>query len=110
MLCAEIAFALVGLGFSIFYGQNAVDIFIDTDNEFAKKKMKVASWRFHQRWLNFIGSAAGWAAAYYFIFGRVLPVSSFSFKLEDSVLIIIALLGLGGFLPNALSRVTSFKG
>lgn len=71
--------------------------------------MKLASWRFHQFWLNFVGSLTGWAAAYYFIFCRLLPVSAFSFKLQDTVPILIALLGITGLLPYTLSKVTSVK-
>ena len=49
-----LAFALVGLGFSLFYGLKAFDIFeVDRAN-------KPRAWKFHQFWLNFVGSAAGW--------------------------------------------------
>jgi hypothetical protein len=109
LLCAsKIVFIVIGLCFSTFYGWKAVDIFVDTDQQFIKQKMLLRSWRFHQRWVNFMGSAVGWSAGYYYIFLK-LPQSGFTFKIEDTILILIALLGIFGFLPNALSKV-SLKG
>lgn len=108
-LCAfKIVFVILGLCFSVFYAWKAVDIFVGTEDPFIKQKMPLWAWRFHQRWLNFTGSAVGWAAAYYYIFLK-LPQSRYTFKIEDTILILIALLGIFGFLPNALSKV-SLKG
>jgi len=110
MLClAKVVFVLVGVGFSVFYACKAVDVFTDTNSEFIKTKMKLASWRFHQYWLNFVGSLTGWAAAYYFVFCRLHPLSSFSLKIEDTVVILIAVLGITGLLPYTLSKLSSLK-
>ena len=109
MLCAsKIVFVVLGLCFSAFYAWKAADIFIDTEHPFIRQKTLLWSWRFHQWWINFMGSAVGWSAGYYYIFLK-LPQSGFAFKIEDTILILIALLGSFGFLPNALSKV-SLKG
>jgi hypothetical protein len=106
MLCAsKVVYAILALGFSVFYAWKAVDIFVDTEHPFIKQKMTMGSWRFHQRWVNFMGSAVGWSAGYYYIFVK-LPQSGFAFKIEDTILILITLLGIFGFLPNALSKVS----
>jgi hypothetical protein len=102
---------LVGMGFafSIFLGCQAVPILVDTTNPVIQAKKKLRSWQVHQFWLNFIGSLVGWAATYYLIFFRFLPISQLTFKLEDSIVAVFALLGITGFLPNTLSRLTSVK-
>jgi len=110
LLAAKVIVAVMGLCFSLFYAWKATDIFVDTSHPFIKTKSELWCWWAHQRWLNFMGSGVGWAAVYYFIFFRLLPVSLFTFKIEDTILILVALLGVAGFLPNALSRVTSLKG
>lgn len=101
---------LISIFFSILYGKNAVDIFIDTSKSFVKQKMKLSSWKSHQFWLNFVGSISGWVALYYLAFIRMPMVLSASDKklgFEDGLVILIALLGITGFLPYTLSKVTS---
>lgn len=109
MLISKIIFVVVALVFSIFYGCKAVSIFVDATDQRIIEKKKLRSWRFHQFWLNFVGSLTGWAAAYYLVFMRLLPLSEFSFKLEDTIPIVIALLGISGLLPYTLSKMSSFK-
>ena len=84
-------------------------ILVNTEDVFIKQKIELRSWWFHQVWLNFVGSAVGWAAAYYYIFYRLLPISCYSFKIDDTVLILIALLGITGLLPYTLGKLTSVK-
>ena len=67
------------------------------------------SWWIHQYWLNFVGSATGWAAAYYFVFYRLL-CAGFSFELKDIFPLLVALLGITGLLPYTLSKLTSIVG
>jgi hypothetical protein len=52
------------------------------------------SWWFHQVWINLLGSAIGWSAGFYLIFcrGRVET-------LIDCFFLLIALVGVSGFLP-----------
>jgi hypothetical protein len=73
MWCIKIGLIVVGLAASSFYAWKAVEIFTDTNDPYIQKKNNLRSWRLHQRWLNFVGSLAGWAAAYYHMFWRVLP-------------------------------------
>ena len=77
----------------------AMEVFVDTNQDFIKAKKEKASWPFHQRCLNFMGSLVGRAAVYYYIFSRLYPLNAFSFKAEDGIIILIALLGIAGFLP-----------
>jgi hypothetical protein len=60
---------------------------------------------FHEFWFNFVGSVTGWAAAYYFLFHRVFPLASYSFKFEDIGPILIALLGVTGLLSYTLAKL-----
>jgi hypothetical protein len=106
MLCAaKSAVAIVGLGLSIFYGCNAVEIFVPESDGFVQKKTTYPSWRIHQWWFNFMGSAVGWSATYYFIFYRFIPLCCFTPKKSDAAIILTALLGIAGFLPLTLSLI-----
>src|ERR1700739_1930922 len=96
----QIAFLVVATVFSCFYGVKAVDALI------GKQEGKSWAWWVHQIWLNFFGSAVGWAAGYYLAFYRLFPVHCYSFKIEDTVPILIALLGMTGLLPYTLSKLT----
>jgi hypothetical protein len=110
LLCAtKIVFVLLGLGLSIFYGLYAVYIFVPEDDPFVAAKTKYRSWWFHQFCLNFSGSAVGWLAAYCFIFYRFNP-SCREFTREDVGLMLVALLGIGGFLPHTISLVPKALG
>ena len=103
----------VGVCFSVFYGLRAADIFLGKPHLrqilLFKRQMSLA-WCFHQFCFNFIGCAFGWFAVYYLIFYRFLPsLHSFSFGLADVVPVVIALLGINGYLPVTLSKMTSIK-
>lgn len=108
---SRIFFLMCGFGMSLFYGFKAVEVFVDTDHGFASKKKDCPSWKFHQWWLNFMGSAVGWLAAFYFTFCRFIPsLHDFKFTASDGVLILVALLGMGGLLPFTLSVVPTSLG
>jgi hypothetical protein len=68
------------------------------------------SWWFHQLWLNFVGSLAGWGALFYLWRFR-LPAfkcgKEFSL-VGDAFFVLIALLGVTGILPWRLFN-TSIK-
>jgi hypothetical protein len=57
------------------------------------------SWWLHQIWLNFFGSLVGWATAYYLIFYRYSRTPSPEINYADVFFILLALLGVCGFLP-----------
>jgi len=104
MCTAKIIVGVIGLCMSIFYGFKAVNIFV-ADSPFVEAKKKFPSWWIHQWWLNFFCSAIGWFAAYYFVFYRLIPLRGYSFKGDDAALIVVAMLGLAGFLPQTLSLI-----
>ena len=52
------------------------------------------SWWFHEVWINFAGSAIGWFAGYYLIFYRGKIEN-----LGDGLLLLVAMVGIFGFLP-----------
>ena len=100
----SLAFALLGFAFSLFYGFKASDIF-DVDHT-----DKPRAWRFHQFWLNFVGSVAGWVMLWIAIQRLRLAIDSpeQSLKLSDFALLLIAFIGVTGFLP--LSVVSFIQG
>jgi hypothetical protein len=103
---AKAIFMGLGLAFSLFYACKYREIWSEPKDK-ATLALMPDAWKFHQRWINFFGSITGWAAAYFYIFHRIYPFSSFAFKLEDAVPILIALLGMMGFLPGTLSKIKS---
>jgi len=95
-LSVQIAFWSVAILFSIFFGLRATQIFqVDSNN-------KPWSWRFHQFWLNFLGSLVGWTAC-----ALILPeiLQAIIYSLRPNVtfshifLFFVAFIGMTGFLP-----------
>jgi hypothetical protein len=94
----KVAFFAVAIGFSIFYALYATRLF----------QIEVKEWwpvGFWHNFVNFVGSAIGSAAAYYFVAYRLLPIRSFSFRAEDIIPLAIAILGVTGFLPYTLGKL-----
>lgn len=105
--CATLAYGIlagVGFVFSCFYGWYGVTVHVshgaqlDTPRSPRNIPPRHWSWWLHQFSVNFLGSAAGWAAAIYLIHYRV-PYWSSKFDLSDAFLVLLALLGIMGFLP-----------
>jgi hypothetical protein len=110
-----VIFWIVALGFSVFYGWYAVTIHLDEkDKDDRKQYGKLNTWRspqqspsphgswwFHQMWLNFVGSFAGWAALFYLSFFRIPAFKNgkTEFGLADAFFVLLALLGVTGLLP-----------
>ena len=96
------AFVVVAIAFSLFYGFRAIDIFE------VKPARTSRSWRFHQWWLNFLGSTCGWIAAW-FVLHKVAAVSHspavISIQLSDIALFFLAFVGVTGFLPFSVVSV-----
>lgn len=104
-----VIFWVVALGFSGFYGWYAVSIH---STQFGVGKLNTwrspqqsppphGSWWFHQIWLNFVGSLAGWAALFYLGFFRLPAFKNGKpeFGLADAFFVLLALLGITGLLP-----------
>ncbi len=115
-----VIFWLVAVGLGAFYAWYAVTIHLVDDgklwgqvNTWCKPKQSPpphGSWWFHQLWLNFVGSLAGWAAVFYLVFYR-LPLfkcGKAEFGLADAFFVLLALLGVTGLLPWRLFN-TSLK-
>ena len=88
---------IVGLLFSLYYGFKADKIFRVETSDFP------LSARFHQFWLNFLGSAVGWLL---FSFGlaRVLQCidrCTHPIGLWDAMLLFAGFVGVTGHLPMA---------
>ena len=100
---------------SVFYGWFAVTIFIsETEDTYLADRQKAKelkngrtlkegekpprhwSWWMHQMFVNFFGSIVGWAAAYYLIFVRVPKQEN---HLIDAFFLLVALVGIFGYLP-----------
>jgi hypothetical protein len=64
---------------------------------------------FHQLWLNFAGSAAGWAALI-FLIGRLQSVGAAHVAYIDIVIFVISLLGVVGLLPQMLAGLVNTVG
>lgn len=93
-LWPSVVFALMALGFSLFYGLKATTIFPREDHKGA------ALW--HQRWFNFAGSVTGWLALYVMaakVHRCFLANCPAEFGLGDAVACFIAFVGITGHLP-----------
>lgn len=96
------AFVVAAAVFSIFHGWYAVTIHVTggklatifSERRLPPDSRRHWSWWLHQFWINFAGSAIGWAAGYYLIFCRGKIET-----LTDSFLVIVAMIGVFGFLP-----------
>jgi len=87
----------VGLVMSVFYGAKAPDIFVSDSNADWKERWKKPAFRFHQTWLNFLGSAAGWV-----MLGFLIERVAFGARpalLHAAPVAIGAFLGVTGYLP-----------
>jgi len=97
MLCKMLFWMIAGL-FSTFYGRYAVVLFGVPSATW----WPTGAWHF---FVNFVGSLVGWIALYYFIAWRLMPLHNYSFRAEDTIPILVALLGITGFLPYTLGRL-----
>lgn len=92
-------FSIVAIGMSIFYGLRACEIF----NVSTKDRMP--SWRFHQFWLNFLGSGVGWVATWAVLRATVECASaecSLSLSSSAVALFFLAFIGVTGYLPATI--------
>ena len=101
-----LAFTVIGLAFSFFYGWKAFDIF-----RIEGKDMPPAL-KFHQFWLNFLGSIVGWLMLWVALrrLGFVIASPDHPLKVSDFILLLVAFIGVTGYLPFAiLTSVQAIK-
>jgi hypothetical protein len=99
---------VVALGFSIFYGWKALAILTNTEpNSFKGARL------FHQRWLNFIGSAAGWLCLWFVVVKVWLRMSdgdAQEFGWSYAALALIGFVGVSGYLPFTIVTIVNSIG
>ena len=92
-------FAAVAIGMSVFYGLRACEIFSVSLSD------RKPSWRFHQFWLNFLGSGVGWVAAWAVLRATVECASAdcaLSVSPSAVSLFFLAFIGITGYLPATI--------
>ena len=93
----NVAFPLVGLLFSVFYGWKSIDIFLEVPTTH-----KPWAWKFHQFWLNFSGSLVGWVALWFLtrkVLSCIRTSCSAPVNFWDVATFFLAFIGITGFLP-----------
>jgi len=103
--CIRLVYWVAATLASALYGLFATDALEVSEDD--KKKIKEnGPLRWHQRWLNFLGSLAGWSLAY------VVLRHSWSagdFRLSDLPLAFLAFVGMTGHLPYVVKYVWKWK-
>ena len=99
-------YILVAVASTIFHGFWCLDIW-----PIYGEKGPTTPQRIHSIWFNSLGSAAGWLLGYWEIWHRFLPASAGAAAVQalgliDFALLILALLGMAGYLPNTLAGVS----
>jgi hypothetical protein len=99
---------VVAVGFSIFYGWKALEILTNTEpNSFKGARL------FHQRWLNFLGSAAGWVCLWFVVVKLWLHISDGDrqeFSWSYAALALIGFVGVSGYLPFTVVTIVNSIG
>lgn len=104
-----IGYASVAVVASLFYGWKAVEIFTEIPKK-PKEEQPHSAWWWHQRWLNFAGSLAGWVVLWILI-KRYLP--HFTGQCEiiltywDVIGAVVAFIGITGYLPFTIIGLLS---
>jgi cbb3-type cytochrome oxidase subunit 1 len=96
--------SITGIAFSFFYGLKATEIFLKSEDYKSKKW----PWKFHQFWLNFIGSLTGWISLlviYPRIFDCIQNNQVYSIRLADILLFFLSFIGITGYLPMTIVGV-----
>ncbi|MBI5068150.1 MAG: hypothetical protein HZB56_07905 [Deltaproteobacteria bacterium] len=102
-----IAFVVVAVAASIFYGAFAHDIHVWPNKADQPRPMRLA-YRVHQFWFNFVGSVSGWLAL--LKVGDLVDRGEFATRWGDLGLSLVALLGITGYLPLTLYTFAAYGG
>jgi hypothetical protein len=108
MNCFLIIYLIVAILFSLFYGLFACSIFI------GDVKDKPSAWKFHQIWLNFLGSIIGWIAFWPVINNTISYLKGNEgfpgFGWQQICLFFLGFVGITGFLPSAVVGLVTSLG
>lgn len=99
LFCWSALFTIIAIGMSVFYGLRACEIFSVSTTD------RKTSWRFHQFWLNFLGSGVGWVAAWAVLRATVECASAdcaLSVSPSAVSLFFLAFVGVTGYLPATI--------
>ena len=102
------AYFAIAIGFSLFYGLKAIDIFTDVD-----AKSLTGPRLFHQRWLNFLGSATGWVCLWFVVTKvshHLLNGSDPAIGWPYVALAMVAFVGITGYLPFTVVTLVNSVG
>jgi hypothetical protein len=104
LICLDLAFWFIAVVSSLWYRKHAIEAF----NVGSEDRTRIAGspvCQRHERWFNFFGSLAGWWALWivlYELYLRRLPVEA-----VHVALILIAFVGISGYLPYMIKYKTS---
>jgi hypothetical protein len=101
----KFAFWVVAVVGSALYGWFAVDALEVSEDDKARISEN-GPLRWHQRWLNFLGSFVGWSLAYV-VLRRVF--STHDFHATDFPLAFLACVGMTGHVPYVVKHVWKWK-
>lgn len=102
IICGWVYFS-VAFGFSAFYSANAIKILTDADEGSIK-----GARLFHQRWLNFLGSATGWLCLWFVavkIWHHILNGTDPAIGWPYAALALVAFVGVTGYLPFTVVKL-----
>lgn len=109
----QILFLIVGLFFSFFYGLRSYFLFtrLTVDAETRELYEKTLTYKIHNFFVNFTGSAIGWIALYLVYNDLLAPgfgaFSAGKINLGHVFLLFIALMGIWGILPHTFWGLAS---
>ena len=102
MLAFKVVFAVVAVTATCFYGWFGTTIVGQggqKDTWGADRHQRHWSWWVHEIWINGLGCAIGWGALYYLLFVRLIFFRQSDITLSDVFFVVLALVGICGFLP-----------
>ncbi len=102
---ANIAFWIVATGFSVWYGKYAPEA-LEVNQDDKDRIAKSPALRWHQHWLNFLGSFLGWCLAY-IVLRHVYP--GYKLGAGDGILMFMAFIGMTGHLPFVVKHIWKWK-
>ncbi len=104
-LGAQIGYWILAVGFSLWYGKYAPEA-LEVSDEDKGKIAKSPALRWHQHWLNFLGSLVGWCLGY-IVLQHVYP--GYKLGASDAILAFAAFIGMTGHLPYVVKYIWKWK-